>query len=73
MATVRVRDQYGAEHDVSESQLAYEPWRSCEVITPEDDQPEPGEAPKAPQPPSQPDTKPISKKAAFRPASEDKE
>jgi hypothetical protein len=71
---MRVRDQYGAEHDVSESQLAYEPWRSCEVVAPEDDQPEPGEAPNPPQPaPSPPDIKPISKKAAFRPASEDKE
>jgi hypothetical protein len=71
MATVRVRDQYGAVHDVSESQLAYEPWRSYEVVTPEDTPPESPEAPKAPQP--APDTKPISKKAAFRPASEDKE
>lgn len=65
---MRVRDQYGAEHDINESQLAYEPWRSCEVVAPEADLPEP---PEAPQP--APDTKPISKKAAFRPASEDKE
>jgi hypothetical protein len=69
---MRVRDQYGAVHDVNESQLAFEPWRSCEVVA-EDVRPEPADAPEAPQLPSQPDTKPISKKAAPRPASEDKE
>lgn len=68
---MRVRDQYGAVHDINESQLAYEPWRSCEVVA-EVDQPEPVDAPKPQQAPSQPDIKPI-KKAAPRPASEDKE
>ena len=32
MARVKVRDQYQAEHWIDEAQLAYEPWRSYEVL-----------------------------------------
>ena len=32
MGRVLIRDQYEAEHWVDEGQLAYAPWRDCEVI-----------------------------------------
>lgn len=32
MGRVLIRDQYEAEHWVDEGQLAYAPWRGCEVI-----------------------------------------
>ena len=39
MARVKVRDQYQAEHWIDEAQLAFEPWRSYEVLEREGDQP----------------------------------
>lgn len=66
MGRVRIRDQYSIEHWVDEGQLVYEPWRSCEVLGREGD--EPAES----TPVDSGDPKP-SKKAAPRPASDVKE
>ena len=68
MARVKVRDQYQAEHWVDEAQLAYEPWRSCELLEREDDEPI-----EVVEPPEETGTPKTSKKAASRPASEAKE
>lgn len=67
MARIKVRDQYAAEHWIDEGQLAYEPWRSYEVLAREDDEPT-----EAAVPPEETGT-PKTRKAASRPASEVKE
>lgn len=66
MANVKVRDQYQAEHWIDEAQLAYEPWRSYEVLEREGDEPEAAE-------PEDTGTTKSTRKAAPRPASEVKE
>lgn len=77
MATrVLVRDRYQAEHWIDEEQLAFEPWRGCEVLDRQDvpDYVEqPAEPTPAPQPAPEPTPTRQTTKAAPRPASEDKE
>lgn len=76
MATlVLVRDRYQAEHWISEEQLAFEPWRGCEVLDRKDvpDYVEQPAEPTPPQPAPEPTPTRQTTKAAPRPASEDKE
>jgi hypothetical protein len=68
MARVKVRDQYQAEHWIDEAQLAFEPWRSYEVLEREGDQP----AVETPEP-EDAGTPKTTRKAASRPASDVKE
>lgn len=60
MARIKIRDQYQAEHWIDEGQLAYEPWRSYEVLGRDD---EPAEST-----PAESGVSKSSSKAASRPA-----
>ncbi|ETK36126.1 hypothetical protein [Microbispora sp. ATCC PTA-5024] len=70
---VLVKDVYQSEHWINEDQLAYAPWKGCEVLDHRDipdyeEEPSPPAAAPAPETPT-----PRTTSKAARPASDDKE
>lgn len=60
MGRVKVRDQYGADHWIEASALAYAPWRDYQVIDREDDTTAEAGPPSPPEAPSQGDGPAVS-------------